>query len=312
MNTLVPDIFLDASKQELFNKQGFLVCDFLTLEEVKYLSDLFHQWHPVLPQSRFMSDSYSPDLSMKRKTSEQITKVFLPHFQQLFKDFTPFGSSFLYKTPGKESSLAPHQDWTIVDETRALALNVWVPLCDTNEHNGTLQILPGSHRHILPLRAPTLPFFFSGSEDLLMPYFIPLVVKAGQAVILNQRLVHYSAPNHSDSVRIAITSGVKTKGAPMVFYYKDPEKPPDLLARFRQEDDFLISFRNFYEDIRKRPYLGEFIEEITYSLPRYEGEALTTLLDKMYTSAGYELKKNIPEGKSSIWSRLKSLIKVGA
>jgi hypothetical protein len=311
MSHQVPDIFMDASLQESFNKQGFLLHDFLTKEEVKRLTTLFHEWHAELPDGRFMSDSYSSNLELKRRASEQITAIFLPHFRELFKDFAPFGSSFLYKTPGKESALAPHQDWTIVDETKALALNIWVPLCDTNTENGTLHVLPGSHAHILPLRAPTLPFFFSGAEEVLMPYLIPLSVQAGQAVILNQRLVHYSSPNLSDKVRIAITSGVKTRDQPMVFYYKDPDKPEDVLECYRQQDDFLISFQNFFEDIRKRPHLGEYLGETAYALPRFEGQQLADLLDKMYASAGWPPLEKQTHQKSSWWIKIKSSIGIG-
>src|SRR5687767_5451043 len=169
--------------------------------------------------------------------SERITQFFLPHFERLLINFTPFGSSFLYKTPGSGSELAMHQDWTIVDETRHMALNIWVPLCDVDENNGALHVLPGSHRHILPIRCPTLPFFFSGNEELLNKYVIPMYVKAGQAVVLNQRLVHGSTANKSDKIRIAITSGVKTKDAQMYFHYKVPGK--DVLEVYKEADDFL-------------------------------------------------------------------------
>lgn len=304
----VPDIFVDASLQKSFNQQGFLIHDFLTLEEVKLLTTLFYDLHPEMPVGRFMSDSYSSDPELKRRASEQITTLFLPHFHQLFKEFSPFGSSFLYKTPGKESALAPHQDWTIVDETKALALNIWVPLCNTSVENGTLHVLPGSHSHILPLRAPTLPFFFSGAEDLLMPYLMPLSVRAGQAVILNQRLVHYSSPNLSSEIRIAITSGVKTIDEPMLFYYKDPEKPYNVLDCYQQQDDFLISFQNFFQDIRQRPYLGKYIGEKEYVLPRYEGQALIDLLDTMYASSGWSVADKKIKQQSSWWSKLKSSV----
>jgi hypothetical protein len=308
MKNIVPDIFQDPDLQAQFDRKGYILLDFLTPEDVQYLESLFHEGHSDLPKSRFMSDSYSADEDMKKMASRKITEVFLPHFSRYFKDFSPFGSSFLYKTPGTESALAPHQDWTIVDESKALALNIWVPLCDTTVHNGTLHVLPGSHLHILPLRAPTLPFFFSGNEDVLMPYLLPIEVKAGQAVVLNQRLVHYSSPNLSDQVRIAITSGIKTAGEPMVFYYRDDERGEDVLEVYHQEDDFLISFKNFMEDIRKRPYLGVKGGEISYKLPQPSADELKNLLNQMYASAGIS-PPMIQTSKTSGWrSKVRQLL----
>ena len=95
------------------------------------------------------------------------------------------GGAFLFKMPSENSELMMHQDWTIVDEGKYYALNVWVPLTDINEKNGALMVLPGSHfRSIQTLRAPTLPFFFSGNENILKEHLVPLYVKAGEAVIV--------------------------------------------------------------------------------------------------------------------------------
>jgi ectoine hydroxylase-related dioxygenase (phytanoyl-CoA dioxygenase family) len=46
---------------------------------------------------------------------------------------------------------------------------------------------------------------------------IPMEVKAGEAVVLNQSIVHYSPPNKSDKIRIAITSGVMSAAPKMNF-----------------------------------------------------------------------------------------------
>jgi hypothetical protein len=297
----VPKIFQRDELQKQFDEQGFVVIDFLEPNDISKLTEIFYQFHPQLPENRFMSDSYSSDNELKRSASQQITHLFQPYFARVFQQYTPFGSSFLYKTPGINSELAPHQDWTIVDETKAVALNIWVPLCDTDKCNGTLYVIPGSHSHILPLRAPTLPFFFSGKEAIIRPYLMPLKVKAGQAVVLNQRIIHYSAPNLSDKIRIAITSGIKTAGAGMIFYYKDHSRQDDVLEYFYQDDDFLISFNNFYDDIACRPYLGVKGGEINYVLPRPEKEELKALLDKMYQTAGFEAPKEALQPKTAGW-----------
>jgi hypothetical protein len=212
-------------------------------------------------------------LAYKKKASAAIVQQFSRAYEALFVDYMPFGGAFLYKVPGENSALAAHQDWTIVDEEKYVALNCWVPLCDVTKENGALHVLPGSHYdNIKTIRAPTLPFFFSGHEDEIMRQLIPMEVKAGTAVILNQSVIHYSSPNKSTSVRKAITAGIKSKGAQMYFHYKVPNR--NELEVFEMEDDFLISFNDFANDIGQRPYLGKSIGFISYKLPEWSKRVL--------------------------------------
>lgn len=288
---MVKRIFKNAEHQALFNKQGFIVLPFLTPEEVDRLDKLFDELHPNISEGGFFSGSYSSDFNYKKKASEEIVKVFSRAYNELFIDYTPFGGAFLYKVPGSNSELAAHQDWTIVDETKYVALNCWVPLCDVTTENGALSVLPGSHfDNFNVIRAPTLPFFFSGNDDLVMNELVPMEVKAGTAVILNQSVIHYSPPNRSHNTRKAITAGVKTIGAPMYFHYKVPDK--DELEVFEMDNDFLISFKDFAKDIGKRPYMGKSIGFMPYKIPQLKRKELYLRLKEMKESAGFEMNQH--------------------
>jgi hypothetical protein len=296
-------IFKSEEHQALFDKQGFIVLPFISDDEVKQLDKLFDELHPNLNQSGFFSGSYSSDIDYKKKASNEIVKVFTRPYKEIFTNYTPFGGAFLYKVPGTNSELAAHQDWTIVDETQHVALNCWVPLCDVTKENGALSILPGSHfDNFHVIRAPTLPFFFSGNDDLVMKELIPMEVKAGTAVILNQSVIHYSPPNHSNKIRKAITAGVKSEGAQMYFHYKIPDK--DELEVFEMDDDFLINFKDFSSDIGKRPYLGKSIGTKPYKLPLLGAEDLREKLAEMKSNAGFTKTHN---GSKTFLERLRKL-----
>lgn len=296
----IPDIFIHREHQREFDAKGFIQVPFLLPEEVKYLDKLFDELHPDLPTSGFISGSYSGDYTYKKRASEEILKIFLPHFNRLFKDFTAMGGAFLFKMPSEDSALVLHQDWTIVDETKAIAINCWVPLCDTDIHNGTLMVLPGAHNGHFPVhRAPTLHFFFTGHEELVMKHLVPTNARAGEAVILNQSLVHYSPPNRSGKIRKAITAGVKTKDAPMQFFYKNPQAPPDTLELYEMDEDFLIKFENFAQDIYTTPKHGRLIGTISYRLPQPSATDLQKLIDHFLTKSGHK--------KRGLISRLKNL-----
>jgi hypothetical protein len=216
-------IFKDVVQQSLFESQGFIVVPFLNENEVAELDKLFDDMHPLISDDAgFVSGSYSSDSAYKQKASEEIVKVFSKHYERLFVNYQPFGAAFLYKIPNVQSQLSIHQDWTIVDEEKFVALNCWVPLTNIDDVNGALHVVPSTHYDkIKTLRAPTLPFFFSGNDDVVEQASVPMYVKAGEAVILNQSVIHYSPPNRSSKIRKAITAGVKSKGAPTIFHYKD-------------------------------------------------------------------------------------------
>lgn len=301
-------IFKNEAHQAQFDKQGFIVLPFLSEKEVQELNGFFDELHPNLAENGFFSGSYSSDFEYKKKASDKIVEIFSRAYEAYFTNYKPFGGAFLYKTPGVQSELAAHQDWTIVNEETDLALNCWVPLCNVTKENGALQILPGSHYKKHPvLRAPTLPFFFSGNDDVVINELETMEVNAGTAVILNQSVIHHSLPNISKTVRKAITAGVKSEGAQMHFHYKVPEK--EEVEIFKQDDDFLIRFDNFMEDIGQRPKLGESVGFKPYKLPQYSREELKQLIQKMKKEAGFESKfKNESVEKISLFRRIKNLI----
>jgi hypothetical protein len=282
-------IFKLAEHQTLFDKQGFIILPFLTEDEINTLSNYFDETHPNLIDNNFISDSYSSDFNYKKKASDIIVDVFSRAYENYFTDYTPFGGAFLYKTPGNQSALAAHQDWTIVDEETDVALNCWVPLCDITMENGPIMIMPGSqYSKQNTLRAPTLPFFFLGYEDVIMEQLEPLLVSAGTAIILNQSVIHYSPANESNQIRKAITAGVKSANAQMYFHYKIPNE--NTLEVFKENDDFLISFDDFMQDIGQRPKRGESVKFISYLMPKYNRDEFKKLVYQLKKDAGYEVK----------------------
>lgn len=287
-----PPIFKDSEHQKTFDKQGFLVLPFLNEEEVQHMDKLFDELHPNLPEDGFFAGSYSSDMEYKRRVSEEIKVVFKRRYEEVFQNYTAFGGAYLFKMPSPNSDLFIHQDWTVVDENNQVALNIWTPLCDITPENGPLMVLPGSHYDAFPvLRAPTMRYFFDHDYEVAMRQLEPILVKAGTAVILNQSLVHYSPPNTSGKIRKAITAGVKTKDAQMIFHFKGINKESNQIEKFEMDDDFFIQFENFFEDIYKRPNVGKSIGFIDYEVPMLKGEELENLIQNMKINAGFEYKK---------------------
>ena len=300
----IPDIFLSEEHQKDFDTKGYVKIQFLNDEQIQYLDSLFDELHPELPKEGFVAGSYFPDNEYKKLASDKIVACFNESFERIFKDYTPFGASFLFKMPSENSDLVLHQDWSIVDEKKAVAINCWVPLCDTSVENGTLMVLPGAHNGNFPVhRAPTLNFFFTGNEEKIMPHLVPMNAKAGEAVILNQSLVHYSPANRSGKIRKAITAGVKTKGFPMQFFYKDKASDEPVLDVYDMDEDFLIRFEDFAKDIFEEPKNGKRVGSIDYKLPQPEGEELDKLIKQFKSVSGIN--------EASLMDKLKNFFAFG-
>jgi hypothetical protein len=296
----VPKIFKDSAQQELFDKQGFLIMPFLNQEEIAHMDKLFDELHPNLPSSGFFAGSYSPDFEYKKRVSEEIKVVYKRRYDEVFENYTAFGGAFLFKIPSPDSDLYMHQDWTVVDESENIALNIWVPLCDITPENGPLMVLPGSHYKNFPvIRSPTMPQFFDKAPQVLKEEMEMILVKAGEAVILNQSLVHYSIPNNSPAIRKAITAGVKTRDTQLIFHYKDAARTDKMIEKFEMSDDFFILFENFFTDIFQKPKMGRSIGFIEYEVPVLEPDELMKLVREMKTGAGFPLREQRVEMQAS-------------
>lgn len=281
---MIPPIFQDPEQQKRFDLEGFVVIPFLTKDEIASLLGLFERLHEKLPENAFTSSSYTGDLAYKTAINDGIRETFAPNFARVFREYTALGGAFLYKTPGPKSELFPHQDWTIVDETRAVAINVWVPLTPVDEMNGTLHVLPGSHRYFQALRAPTLPTMYAGHEKSLIENTVPLLIQHGEAVALNQALFHYSPSNRSAVPRIAITAAVKTRGEKLRFHYRAPGASE--IEVWEQEDDFLNQFTDFAAELTARPARGKRQGTVPFNVPKLDRSQIDTMVARMREECG--------------------------
>lgn len=293
-------IFKDPALQEQFEREGFAKLRLLEPEDIEVLREMFHSYFPEVPPA-FNSSSYLSDYATKDEICWKVAEVLRPRLEKHFVNFRLFGSAFLSKAPGPHSEMPMHQDWSIVDESQFVAVNIWTPLQATTEHNGTIEVLKGSHKYFHVLRAPTLPFVFKGMEDTIKQYLTPVPAEAGDAVVLNQAVVHYSKPNLSDAPRLAITTGVCSAEAPFRFFYTGPEVPEGKLEEFAMEDRFLNMFENFHQDIFQRPTMGESIGFVDYELPIPTPAELQQYLHEYYPQATPE---PVSAGAKPWWKRI--------
>ncbi|MBL1280263.1 MAG: phytanoyl-CoA dioxygenase family protein [Fluviicola sp.] len=269
-------IFEDIEIQRKFDEDGFVKISLLSEQEVDTLAKMRMEYFPE-KGSVFFSSSYLDDFNLKTEISNKITDIISQSLSKQCVNYRLIGAAYLIKGIGKHSEMPLHQDWTIVDEQQFYAANVWIPLTDTDEKNGTLELMKGSHKWNEALRAPTLPMSFAGLGDKIKSKLTIVPAKKGEVIILNQATIHYSKPNMTDDIRPAITTGLISQKASLKFHYWDKER--NQIEEFAQEDDFLLRFENFMEAIYKRPLMGTSKQFFDYSIPSWSEEDLHRLMN---------------------------------
>ena len=129
------------------------------------------------------------------------------------------------KTPSTPLMTVPwHQDsaYFEVGAEKTLQPTAWIPFCDVNEHNGTLQVIRGSHKPgtVYPHRPeketahPESWYLYIEEEDLPPGDRVIGEMKMGSMLWHSNTMVHRSTENASDRVRWSVDIRYQNPGEP--------------------------------------------------------------------------------------------------
>lgn len=250
-------VFRNPELQRQFDVDGYvLLRQFLGKEEVEALKRAYFD---LLPESGgamtgeeadFKSSSeitydftfIDRNWEYKQKVFDVISAAFAPHYTPLLADYTPIIANFIHK--GEDGGEVPlHQNWAFVDETRYTSVSIWVPLVDSTRANGTLEIAPGSHKRFGQYRGPMVPWECEQiKEAILRDYLVPMEAEAGDCVVLDDSVVHYSNINRTDGLRLTIQLILIPQGVPSLHYHLDRAANPDEVRILEVDRDFYMRF----------------------------------------------------------------------
>lgn len=231
--------FRDPAHQEQFERDGYVVIPMLDADEVAELRRRFEALGsaPGDPQLACHSSFHTYDRDYKRNVHRAVSEVLAPHVEQHLDRQRMLPSNFIVKWPSGMSGFGLHQDLTLVDEAEHRSAEVWVALDDTNERNGQLWMVPGSHRWIPTMRGiNAFPFPFGATaERIIERHARPVPVQAGDAVIFNHAILHFSQPNRSDAPRMVAITDVIPAEAEHIHLFGDGTGP---VAKYVIDDSF--------------------------------------------------------------------------
>ncbi len=173
--------------------------------------------------------------------------VIINHVADLLgEDVVAWGSHFFCKMPGDGRAVAWHQDASYWPLSPSHAVTVWLAIDDADLDNGCMKFIAGSHhsghltyRKSSPEEHNVLDQTVENAES-----FGPIVIddlKAGEASIHNDLLLHGSEPNMSTRRRCGLTlryaaasvkagmnwneKGVVVRGSDPSGHWKNPSRP---------------------------------------------------------------------------------------
>jgi phytanoyl-CoA hydroxylase len=144
-----------------------------------------------------------------------------PRIVDILKPIMPQGVMFLsdkivYKSADKTFATPWHVDFFYWRNTRP-KLSVWIPLDDALAENGTLTVVPGSHKQdwrMVKLGLPSGDFQYEINDGTWREGdVVTCAIKRGSVIVFSDRLVHGSTRNTAGRDRYAIISTYHSPGA---------------------------------------------------------------------------------------------------
>lgn len=213
--------FINKHLNEELNKTGYVVLHLLNNEETEYLKNFFISGNET--QRNQFTTFATNDYDYKTLVHNAILKAYSRSIQSLFNGFVPFWGNFFSKPP-QSPAMPLHADFQYVDEPAFISLNIWCPLVDTTTENGAFGVVPFSHKLVKQLRGTKITDSYrKNAKEIETEFGKVLEIKAGQAVIYDHRLLHYSLPNNSAIGRLASTMVMVPEGAPLWHYSANNE-----------------------------------------------------------------------------------------
>ncbi len=248
--------FVNQELEERFQKDGYVEVPFLSSEEVEmlkayYFDTLKDSGGRLGPEDeKYQSNQeitydftfIDKNSDYKQQVFDMITKSFANRVDDYLDKYKPIIANFIRKKEdGGEVPL--HQNWAFADEHKCATVSIWCPLVDSNRENGTLEVVPGSHKRYGEVRGPMIKSELADIQtEIIDKYMQPVETKAGNAVILDDSIVHYSSPNQTNGLRLAIQLILIPNEEKSIHFHMDLSKDRSLVEVLEVDKDFYMKF----------------------------------------------------------------------
>lgn len=226
-------ILRDQCQNALLSRRGYVRQRLLADDQIQELLANARHFYPqedLMPSmdssgNSYILNSYTDDNTACRQfATDHLKNMLRPYVEQLFEGYRVISCGLFIKVPGA-GWLDLHYHPTVVENPKHWVVDIWCPLVDTVLTNGTLCVVPESHK-IFPqtIGHPSSgPLFCKDYTNIVREnYSLALPSRAGDAVIFENSLLHWSPINKSETPRYALHCSCIPIEATAVHTHFDP------------------------------------------------------------------------------------------
>ena len=269
--------FVSSDIQKAYDAHGYAVTPLIDQQKIQQLAGIFSKYFSTDGLPSVYDTIAMTEAETIAKVNEEINQVCSEDLSKLLTGFRIVCSIFFIKKPGADSHLSLHVDTSLTVPPHH-AMGIWIPLCDIDETTGRFCVLEKSEHYLPPYNTPSIPYSYNEVESMLDPYLTCLSMRAGDALIMNNSLLHATQKNTSDKTRVAVVIKVVDETAPLVTtYYDETAEPGKKVKLYKQSNDFFTTgkFRSAVP-----PEGAEFVSYVP-ELPKvFSKEEILELLEK--------------------------------
>ena len=265
--------FTDENLNKQIEKNGFAIVPFATPQQTEELKNFYHSLPEVNAKGTHVT-MFHPSYEYRKKVEEKIRELFAAKTESYLNSYRVLYTNLMIKEPGPEGDFPVHQDWTYTDESRFASYAFWIPLQDVDTTNGVLHAVRGSHKFITALRGPYVHEPFKQlSEKIKTEYAEPINLKAGEALVWDHRLIHFSLPNISSAPRMAFTLIAVPKEAEAIHCFGLDETQGTSIEKYAVDTDFFLRYT-----IGKKPNGVTLLETVSQKAITFSEEQFVHML----------------------------------
>jgi hypothetical protein len=249
------EVLQDPVLQKQFEKNGYARLPALGPSVVSALLAAAHRLLP--PEVSAPEAAGSPyhcsfmhsDQERRREVQAVFAEAFAPYVKQHLKGYRVLHAAIHVKPPGG-GRLPLHINWSSVADLNRSTITLWCPLVDVGLENGTLELIPGSHRITRAIEAEGRTYFHK-YRKLLSDRTVPQPARAGEVILIEDTILHGSQTNQSDRPRIAAQIVCIPEDAVPVYY---SSVSPTLFEVIKVDSDFFVNFDHSALKVRQEDW----------------------------------------------------------
>jgi non-heme Fe2+,alpha-ketoglutarate-dependent halogenase len=204
---------LSASQKEFFRTNGFLhnLIPVYSRAEIAELNGGLEQLLALLRPGETSKEIREWHESSRFLYDICMNPVILDYVEDVLgSNFFLWGSNFFIKSPRSLSTVGWHQDayyWPLDPHE---SLTVWLAFDDSTTENGAMTVIPGSHtagllKHARAKETDSVLMLECERGQFREDSAVPVTLRAGEISMHDDKLVHGSPANPSDTRRAGLT-----------------------------------------------------------------------------------------------------------